>query len=322
MCRGDRREAIYLDGRDCEMFLATLGDVCDRTGFFIHAYVLMPNHYHLLLETPEANLVAGMKWFQGTYTQRFNARHHMVGHLFQGRYKALVIDRSENKYFRAVSDYIHLNPARARLLVGEPPRLTSYRWSSFREYLSRRETRPPWLNVDRVLAALDLERDDAHGRKLYANYLEQRVAEILSGNESDRNDEWKRIRRGWYLGNGSFRDRLEHLLDGYLKDKRRDSYSGSSLQQHDLKVAENLLACGLERLDLTLEEVWRLKHCDPKKQGLAWLLKGHCVIPDDWILKRLEMGHRSNISRAVSTFRSPRDHRRAQIKQRLHKCTD
>ncbi len=77
-----------------------------------HAWCLMSNHYHLLLETPQGNLVDAMKWFQGTFTQRYNAHHKPWGHLFQGRYKAKVIDDEDASYFRVVSEYIHLNPAR------------------------------------------------------------------------------------------------------------------------------------------------------------------------------------------------------------------
>ena len=91
MCRGNRQEDIFWGDRDCEMFLDTLGEACGRCGWKAHAFALMGNHYHLLLETPEANLVDGMRWFQGTYTQRFNARHNVWGHLFQGRYKALLV---------------------------------------------------------------------------------------------------------------------------------------------------------------------------------------------------------------------------------------
>lgn len=93
MCRGNRQENIFSDDRDREIFLNTLGEVVERTGWKIHAFVLMDNHYHFLLETPEPNLVDGMRWFQSTYTQRFNARHEVWGHLFQGRYKALLVDR-------------------------------------------------------------------------------------------------------------------------------------------------------------------------------------------------------------------------------------
>jgi putative transposase len=93
MARGNQGCGIYGDDRDRKLWLATLGEACTKTGWGIHAWVMMANHYHLLLETPEANLVAGMKWFQGTYTQRFNARHEVFGHLYQGRYKALVVER-------------------------------------------------------------------------------------------------------------------------------------------------------------------------------------------------------------------------------------
>src|SRR5688572_16713007 len=114
--RGDRREAIFGDDQDREMFLASLGQACGRTGWRIHAFVLMGNHYHLLVETPEPNLVKGMHWLQCTYTARFNRRHRLAGHLFQGRYKALVVDPQERHDLLTLSDYIHLNPVRARLL--------------------------------------------------------------------------------------------------------------------------------------------------------------------------------------------------------------
>jgi REP element-mobilizing transposase RayT len=94
MSRGDHGEEIFRDERDRLRFLETLGEGCEKTGWWVHAYVLMSNHYHLLVETPEANLVAGMQWLQGTYTQRFNSRHRLRGHLFQGRYEAYVESRA------------------------------------------------------------------------------------------------------------------------------------------------------------------------------------------------------------------------------------
>lgn len=89
--RGDRQEAIFRDAVDQTRFLATLGEACARTGWRVHAFVLMTNHYHFMVETPQPNLVAGMRWFQTTYTVRFNRRHRLSGHLFQGRYKSVVV---------------------------------------------------------------------------------------------------------------------------------------------------------------------------------------------------------------------------------------
>ena len=92
--------------------------MCERAGWQVHAYCLMGNHFHLVLETPQPTLVAGMKWFLGTYTQRFNARHRMRGHLFAGRYKSLLVDGSDDIYLRVVCDYVHLNPAPGGLAWG------------------------------------------------------------------------------------------------------------------------------------------------------------------------------------------------------------
>jgi REP element-mobilizing transposase RayT len=153
--RGDRREAIFLSDADRELFLETLGQACARSGWQVHAWCLMSNHFHLVLETPRANLAAGMKWFLGTYTQRFNRRHDLAGHLFQGRYKAQVIDGESRGYLRAACDYVHLNPERAKLIKRGVP-LRSWRWSSYAQYLgpkrrlvSRRAEAP-----EEVLAAL------------------------------------------------------------------------------------------------------------------------------------------------------------------------
>ena len=96
MNRGDRRQAIVKDDTDRELFFNTLTEVCDKTCWQVHAYCLMDNHFHLVLETPDANLVAGMKWFLGTYTSRFNRRHKEFGHLFSGRYKSLIVEGSGN----------------------------------------------------------------------------------------------------------------------------------------------------------------------------------------------------------------------------------
>ncbi|WP_136065932.1 transposase [Pontiella sulfatireligans] len=126
MCRGNRQETIFKTDKDCEIFLDTLEEACDRCGWKVHAFALMGNHYHLLMETPEANLVDGMRWFQGTYTQRFNSLHKVWGHLFQGRYNALLVD-SDGDYFSAVATYIHLNPARARCFDLENGKLTDYK---------------------------------------------------------------------------------------------------------------------------------------------------------------------------------------------------
>jgi REP element-mobilizing transposase RayT len=136
MNRGDRREPIFKDDVDRKRFLQTLAECCGKTDWQVHAWCLMDNHFHLVVETPKANLVAGMKWFLGTYTGRFNRRHKLFGHLFSGRYKALIVDGSGSGYLRTVCDYVHLNPVRAKLL-GKEQKLKAYEWSSYGEYLKK-----------------------------------------------------------------------------------------------------------------------------------------------------------------------------------------
>jgi len=141
VARGDRREPIVQDDQDRRTFLRTLGEACERAGFRVHAYVLMTNHYHLLLETKEANLSRGMGWLQNAFTRRINTRHRLWGHVFGGRYKAILVE--PGNCFWALLDYIHLNPVRAGL-VNAGDGLESYPWSSLREYIAVPQRRPRW----------------------------------------------------------------------------------------------------------------------------------------------------------------------------------
>ena len=160
MNRGDHREVIVQDDRDRESFVATLGRAAVKCGWEIHAWCLMSNHFHLVVETPNGNLVAGMKWLLGTYTIRYNLRHQMKGHLFAGRYKSLLVDDREHHYLRVVSDYVHLNPARAGLVAADQA-LAGWAWSSYPDYLRPPGKRPTWLRTDRLLACLLYTSDAA-----------------------------------------------------------------------------------------------------------------------------------------------------------------
>ena len=138
MSRGDRCENIYLDDVGRQDFCKTLAAACQKAGWQVHAYCLMRNHYHVVLETPNANLVAGMAWLQSTYTIRLNHRHQLFGHVFSGRYKSQLVEGGGTGYLRTACDYVHLNPVRARMLKRRE-RLLAYPWSSFGAYLAARE---------------------------------------------------------------------------------------------------------------------------------------------------------------------------------------
>jgi REP element-mobilizing transposase RayT len=195
MSRGDRRETIFSDAQDYDLFLTTLGQACAKTGWEAHAYCLMSNHFHLVLETPQPNLVAGLRWMLGTYTQRFNGRHQHWGHLFGGRYKAQLIDERAPAYLVRACNYVHLNPARAGLLE-KGGKLQTFSWSSYPAYL-RPVLRPAWLRVDRVLGEHGLQEDTPKSRREFARRMEALCP-------TDLTEEFAALRRGWKTGGGRF----------------------------------------------------------------------------------------------------------------------
>jgi REP element-mobilizing transposase RayT len=209
MSRGDRGEDIFLDDVDRHDFLKTLGEACLKTGWQVHAYCLMRNHYHLVIETPNGNLVSGMAWLQSTYTNRLNHRHKLFGHVFSGRYKSQVVDGSGNGYLRTACDYVHLNPVRARLLRSKA-RLMAYPWSSLPWYLSAPAHRPKWMRVDRLMGEHGLRQDSAAARREFEKRMEARRSE-----ESDP-EEFKPSRLGWNLGSEPFRVELLERMEGKL----------------------------------------------------------------------------------------------------------
>ena len=152
--RGDRREDIYLDDVDRSNWLALFGHVCKRFNWVCHAYCLMDNHYHIVVETAEANLSKGMRQLNGVYTQNFNRRHNRVGHVYQGRYKAILVDK--DSYLLELSRYVVLNPVRS----GEVKAVEQWSWSSY-SAMTGKSDRPDWLQTDWVLGQFGKQRKRA-----------------------------------------------------------------------------------------------------------------------------------------------------------------
>lgn len=309
MCRGNRRGNIFENDGDREVFLETLAQACERTGWKVCAYVLMSNHYHMVLETPEANLVAGMKWFQGTYTKRFNVRNRQWGHLFQGRYKSIVIDPEEPEYFCTACDYIHLNPARAGLVGGEgQPTLRDYEWSGswFLSQSSRED--PLWLNLARIVQAHAKRPSARQSRMTYLSYLESRsIEERRLSEDQIENEEYKALRRGWVFGREEFKEELKEPLNRELEGLRRETVSGEPRRLHDEHEANGLLrsTCGV--VGLRLAEKDRLRKNDLRKQTAAWFLFRKTPMGQDWLARQLGMGNRANVSRAVREIEEAED---------------
>ena len=291
MNRGDRREPIFHDEADRERFLATLVEVCAKTGWQVHALCLMGNHFHLVVETPQGNLVAGMKWFLGTYTSRFNRRHKLFGHLFSGRYKALVVDGSGNGYLKSVCDYVHLNPGRAKLIpAGEL--LRTYRWSSWPEYLKRPGQRWPWLRVDRLLGEYRVAQDNAAGRR----HLE---GELEAGRQAESGADYKAIRRGWCFGEASFRQELLEQMTGRLGAE----HYGAERAETDVEKAERIIREELKRRRWKENDLAKRAKGDPVKVRLAGRLREETMVTVKWIAKRLGMGTAGYVNNRLFRWR-------------------
>jgi putative transposase len=290
--RGDRREDIFRDDLDRRLFLATLGETCRKTRWQIHAYCLMRNHFHLVVETPEANLVAGMKWFLGVYTKRFNIRHKWCGHLFAGRYKALPVEGGGSGYLRTVGDYVHLNPVRAKLLKADAP-LESFAWSSYAEYLKTPARRPSWLRVDRLLGEKGIPKDSAAGRREFGRQMERRRQE-------EQSEDYREIRRGWFLGDEAFRQELLAAA----AERGGASHYGSDRARSSQERAERMVARELERLGWDERQLTERRKGDKEKVEMAARLRAETTMSLAWIAQRLQMGSWSNVSNLLTRTKS------------------
>ncbi|HET8941129.1 MAG TPA: transposase [Rudaea sp.] len=199
--RGDRREDIFLDDEDREGFLELLAGVCERSNWACHAYCLMSNHYHLLVETRESTLSKGMRQLNGVHTQTFNRRHRRVGHVFQGRYKAILVDR--DSYLLELARYIVLNPVRAGMVRSA----NDWPWSSYRATAGWSEV-PEWLTVDWVLSAFGTRRKPA--MQVYRRFVSE---------GRNQSSPWLDLKQQVYLGGDAFVERMQaRIKDGASLD--------------------------------------------------------------------------------------------------------
>ena len=194
--RGDRRESIFVGDGDRQAFLAVLAQCCERMDAAVYAYCLMGNHYHLVLTTRRANLSALMRQLNGVYTQTFNRRHDKVGHVFQGRFKAILVDREA--YFLALCRYVELNPVHAGMV--NAPGL--WPWSSYQAHVGTVPA-PPWLDAAAVQSAiLGVPADTAAQRRLAA----RRYAALVD--DAAQDSIWQTgLRRQVFLGDDAFVER-------------------------------------------------------------------------------------------------------------------
>lgn len=234
--RGNERKAIVRQDADRARFVDTLATMVDRYQVRCHAWVLMDNHYHLLLETPSPNLSFALRHLNGVYTQAFNRRHRRVGHLFQGRFKAIVVEKEA--HLLELCRYVVLNPVRAGIV----PHPKAYPWSSYRATAGM-ATAPAWLTVDWILEQFGQRRGVAQDK--YRQFVAEGVQEPTRP--------WEHLVGQVYLGSDAFvrdvqRYGTRQMTETEIPRAQRDPYWLSS---------EKVLARVAEEFGVSLNELVR-----------------------------------------------------------------
>lgn len=191
--RGNARSKIFLNNMDYQSFLTVFSEVIKRYNWIVYAYCLMPNHYHILIETPDANLSSGMRQLNGVYTQKFNFRNKRVGHVFQGRYKAILVEKE--KYLGELLRYIALNPVKAKL-VNNP---SHWQWSSYSELTDKIEP-TECLDTKKTLNLFNSSTDEA--RKMFIDFVK----------EKNHDDVWDNLKGGFLLGSFEFANSIKNYF--------------------------------------------------------------------------------------------------------------
>jgi REP element-mobilizing transposase RayT len=307
MARGFEEKKIFIDDEDRSAFVEMLGDTCARTGWRVHAWVLLDNHYHFLVQTPEANLVWGMKSLQNFYTRRFTTRHPGRRKVFGDRYKSVHVEGGDPWYYMTALDYIHLNPVRSGLV--KPKRgesIVDYPWSSVASgYALPSKGRPSWLAAADGLEVYGLS-DSASGRREFVDLLDERGRDEPQRScgvaEGPADGRVSHLRQGWYWGSIEFSQKVRGILAGDVKvrAKRTDKMAAN---RHDENEADRLVREGLKRCQLAAKDLAGLPGTDPRKLEIAVEVRTKTAVSDAWIADRLKMRSAANVSQQLRLLR-------------------
>ncbi|PAW67503.1 MAG: hypothetical protein B9S34_05340 [Opitutia bacterium Tous-C1TDCM] len=293
--RGNYRSDIFRSGKAKAAFLKCLDEACGKTGWEVHAWCLMSNHYHLAVSTPRANLVEGMRWLQGTFSVRFNRLRDERGHLFQGRYKSLIVDPDGG--LGPLCHYLHLNPVRAKLRpVAELP---GYAWTSLR-WLFEPKERPDWYRPQAALAHAGGLADTAAGRRSYLAYLQW----LAEDEPARKEQQFGAMSKGWVIGSGSF-------LRTMVQESRERGGQGRRLAAEARAAAEELWREEtnrlLAKLGRTGADLLTERKSADWKVALAAALKERTTATNRWLGEHLHMGGLHEVSRRVGAWRRQPD---------------
>lgn len=288
--RGNYRADVFASERTKTAFLKCLGEACEKSGWRIHAWCVMSNHYHLAVETPRANLVDGMSWLQGTFATRFNRFKKEHGRLFQGRYKSLIVDPGDG--LGALCHYIHLNPVRAGLC--DIRGLTSWPWSSCR-WLSCPKERAKWYDPSEFLRHAGGLPNTAAGRRRYLGYLEG-----LAEHEAARKElGFDQMSRGWSIGSREFR---KDLLKNHKAYAAARALGDDGLAEAKEEALQGLLGLLLIRVGVARAQITEEGKFVEWKLAVAAAMKSRTTVTNAWLRENLAMGSIHEISRQVAAW--------------------
>ena len=288
--RGNYRADIFRADRTKAAFLKCLDETCVRTGWLVHAWCIMSNHYHIATSTPRANLADGMTWMQGTFAVRFNRMRKEHGHLFQGRYKSLIVDPDEG--LGPLCHYIHLNPVRAGICqVGE---LSAYSWTSLR-WLYEPKVRPKWYDPSPAFEHAGRLGDTTAGRRKYLEYL----GWLAEDEPAKKRLRFEEMSKGWVIGTKAFAKEMireNHELAGHGRRLARE------LRESREALWEDELAVLMRKLGRRTEELRRAGKSETWKLAIAAALKARTTVTNRWLAATLHMGNLSEVSRKVAAW--------------------
>ena len=284
LSRGNERKAIFRDDKDRRLFIEILGEMSARFSVDIFAYVLMGNHYHLLLRTNRVNISKSIQWLGVTYTLRFNIKHSRGGHLFQGRFKSFLIEN--DKYLLTLSCYIHRNPLRARIVR----RLVDYQWSSYQIYAYGKLS-PSWLMREVLLTQISGKNKNGGYKEMVQDYSkeEKRI--------------WEDFWHGSFFGSKEY---CEHIKSKYILKKKPDTEIPQKrllLREDDLNVMIRDVASALECKISCLINPKRISGLDKDKRDiLIYLLWNTGLYRNFEIAKVFNLSY-SSVSKQVSNIK-------------------
>lgn len=304
--RGNYRQWIFQDEGAKAAFEATLFETCDRAGWVLHAFCIMGNHFHLAVETPGGNLTVGMRWLQSVFAARFNRFRKESGHLFQGRFKSLIVEDSERLGW--LCHYIHLNPVRAGLCPTEA--LAEYRWSSL-WYLNHPRERPAFVQVEACLNGAGTLSDGKAGRLRYQKYLQW----LAQDKPAQKAMAFAEMSRGWALGSRDFKKALvseERQLRVIVRQNQAQAREARELGW------ENQLDRCLAVLKKSPADIARDAKSAPWKVASAGFLKQHGFCPNRWLAGALRMGVQFGVSRYVGEMNTGKRSEAARLFKQLN----